>query len=809
MDEQKHFLCLHGHFYQPPRENPWTETIDRQDSAAPFHDWNARISAECYRANGRSRMQDEDGWIIRLTNNYSRISFNFGPTVLSWMEEHDPRAYAAILDGDRQSLAHFGGHGSAIAQVYNHMIMPLASRRDKITQVKWGLYDFEKRFGREAEAMWLPETAVDLETLEILADHGMKYVILAPRQAKAVRGPDEEAWHSVKGEQVNPRRPYRINLPDGGEIAAFFYDGMISRSVAFEGLLDNGGYFAERLVSGFDLQSNDPQLLHIATDGESYGHHHRHGDMALAYALEVVEQNDMARLTNYGEFLEHHPPEYEAEIFEDSSWSCIHGVERWRRDCGCNSGMHDGWQQQWRGGIRQAMDDLTTALTPVFEKVLAGDTDSPWQMRDDYIKVIQDRSPENIDQFLNAWCDIPEDGLSAESRIRILKALEMQRHLMLMYTSCAWFFDEISGVETVQVLQYAAKAMELAKDLDGNDYQEPFLKTLESAPSNMPQFGNGRTVFEKLVKPARMDIPKIAVHLVAMALFENRIEDESFACFEYHWQKLHRVFSGKAQLIIAKLEITSRITGETRMIESVAVHFGDYNLNIGAVPFRGDEHFDVLAEELTTAFERGDMVQPIRLLNQNFAANLSSLNDLFHEQQQVIIKKVYAQTLQVVEEQFNNLYRQHYSVMSYLSDIHVKLPAVLSDIAHFVENNTIQTLLAEDLPDPLQIERALARADHWEVNLDVTVLHEKYIKSLLRVFKNCKQDVENREQFERFYNLLELKNSFPFDIDLGDVQNRYAVWAHKKADPKDPLVRRCADFLKIRMDHLEESDEAA
>ncbi|HWB97620.1 MAG TPA: DUF3536 domain-containing protein, partial [Bryobacteraceae bacterium] len=499
---QNRHVCIHAHFYQPPRENPWLEAIEVQDSASPFHDWNARISAECYRPNGLARVLDGEGWVARLSNNYARISFNFGPTVLQWMEHHDETAYKAILGGDRESRERFGGHGSAIAQVYNHIIMPLANRRDRETQVKWGLRDFERRFGRTAEAMWLPETAVDTETLEILADHGMKFVILAPRQAKSVRDPGQD-WQDVTGEKIDPRQPYAVNLPGGKSIAAFFYDGPISKAVAFEGVLNNGGQFASRLMQGFS-DDDGPQLVHIATDGESYGHHHRHGEMALAYALDDIERNGKAEIVNYALYLEKFPPQREAEIYDNSSWSCVHGVGRWKEDCGCNSGMKPGWKQGWRKPFREAMDCLRDRLAEPYERFMFPYTPDPWAMRDDYINVILDRSPNNIQAFLSRWLK----DAKKESQ-PVLKALEMQRNLMLVYTSCAWFFDEISGIETVQNMQYAARAIELAHETVGWDAELQFLDILEKAKSNIPEQGSGKDIYQRFALPARMEFPKI------------------------------------------------------------------------------------------------------------------------------------------------------------------------------------------------------------------------------------------------------------------------------------------------------------
>ncbi|MEO1654657.1 MAG: glycoside hydrolase, partial [Bacteroidota bacterium] len=344
------FICIHGHFYQPPRENPWLEEIELQESAEPYHDWNERITAECYNPNGVSRILNGDGQIIDIVNNYSNISFNFGPTLLSWMKDNAPSSYQYILDGDKESIQRFNGHGSAIAQVYNHIIMPLANRRDKETQVIWGIEDFRYRFGREPKGMWLSETAADIESLEVLAKYNIQYTILAPNQARRFRKLGSEEWY----EGVNPKLHYVCRLPSGRSIVLFFYDGEVSQAIAFKGLLKDGEQFANHLIGSFSEHHEGPQLVHVATDGESYGHHHRHGDMALAYCLRYIEENNLARITNYSEYLSLFPPQYEVEIYDNSSWSCAHGVERWKSNCGCSTGGRPEWNQEWRAPIREA-----------------------------------------------------------------------------------------------------------------------------------------------------------------------------------------------------------------------------------------------------------------------------------------------------------------------------------------------------------------------------------------------------------------------------------------------------------------------
>ncbi|MCL2336286.1 MAG: glycoside hydrolase, partial [Firmicutes bacterium] len=280
------YLCIHGHFYQPPRENPWLEAVELQDSARPYHDWNERITAECYAPNTAARILNEQGLIMDIVNNYSKISYNFGPTLLDWLKYNNREVYQSVLDSDRESRERFSGHGSAFAQAYNHMIMPLANRNDKYTQVYWGLRDFASRFGRPAAGMWLPETAVDLETLDIMAELGVKFTVLTQYQAKRVRAINGGQWQEVGPAGIDSTMCYRLNLPDSGRsINIFFYNGPIAQAVAFEKLLANGDRFVQRLMGGFQENLGRLQLVSIATDGETYGHHHRHGQMALAYAL--------------------------------------------------------------------------------------------------------------------------------------------------------------------------------------------------------------------------------------------------------------------------------------------------------------------------------------------------------------------------------------------------------------------------------------------------------------------------------------------------------------------------------------------
>ena len=475
-------VCVHGHFYQPPRENAWTGEIDRQPSAHPYHDWNERITAECYQPNAER-------------GNYAKISFNFGPTLLTWMERKAPKTYAAVLEADRASARNFSGHGSAMAQAYNHMIMPLAPRRDRVTQVIWGIRDFEHRFGRVPEGMWLPETAVDRETLEILAEQGIRFTVLAPHQARRVRPIGSEHWHPVHGGHVNSTVPYLAHLPQGRSIALFFYHGPLSNAVAFEGLLKDGLRFGHRMQGAFHKEPAGPELVHIAADGETYGHHHAGGDAALEQCIRFLEEQGI-RMTNYAEFLAQHPPIHEAEIAEKSSWSCTHGIDRWWSDCGCVAGGHEGWSQGWRTPLRNALDWLRDETALRFEAAAAELFRDPWEARDRFIRVMLDGSPGSVNLFFE---ETGRRTLSEPERKTALRLMELQKHALLMYTSCGWFFDDLSRIETVQILEYAARVIELGEELFKAPLEERFLGILEQAWSNVPENGNGREVYRRLV----------------------------------------------------------------------------------------------------------------------------------------------------------------------------------------------------------------------------------------------------------------------------------------------------------------------
>ena len=508
------YLCIHGHFYQPPRENPWVDLIEYQSSAAPYHDWNERITRECYGPNTCARINDENGKILKFINNYEYLSFNFGPTLLSWLERYNSAVYDKILAADLASKKRYQGHGNAMAQVYNHIIMPLASRRDKLTQIRWGLADFKYRFNRPAEGMWLAETAVDLRTLDLMAREGVKFTILSPTQAKAVRplkegDQDQTSWIDVTGSRIDPSRPYRVILDHTGRlfIDIFFYDGPLSQAIAYEKLLQSGENFLNRIKKVYKKNSKKPQLANLATDGESYGHHFKFGDMTLAWLFQHLDKTQAMHLINYGLFLEKYHPQHEVKIFDNSAWSCAHGVDRWRTDCGCNVGQGEGWNQAWRKPLRQGLDWLSLKLADFFNKRGKQLLKNPWLARDRYIQVILDPSDKNKANFLN---EHSLHTLDQRERMEALSLLESQRMAMYMFTSCGWFFDDISGLEATQVLKYAYRAIELVSPWSDQDFELEFITYLDKAQSNIPEKGKGSQIFKEQVKPARFGPSRIA-----------------------------------------------------------------------------------------------------------------------------------------------------------------------------------------------------------------------------------------------------------------------------------------------------------
>ncbi len=781
MPSVKHFICIHGHFYQPPRENPWLETVETQDSAAPYHDWNERVCAECYATNGAARIQNIKNQITRILNNYARISFNFGPTLLSWLKENAPRTHRMILDGERRSRRNYKGHSSAMAQVYNHIIMPLASERDRVTQIRWGIADYEYHFGAPPEGMWLAETAADTRTLELLAEQGIKFTVLAPHQCRRVRlldpsadaGKSEGPWTETPGASVNTTRPYLMRFKSGASIAVFFYDGPTSRAIAFEGLLNSGETFATRLKAGFK-EGSQAQMVHVATDGESYGHHHKHGEMALAYAVRLLEQDKTVRLTNYGQFLADFPPEYECEIIDNTSWSCAHGVERWRSDCGC-SGGRPGWNQKWRTPLRQALDELRDAIAPLTEKLGATLFQDVWNARNSYISIILDRGQETEDHFFEVHQNHP---LKPHERVRALELMEMQRNAQLMYTSCGWFFDDISGIETVQVIAYAARVLQLAQQIFGEqaaELEKAFLGRLAEAKSNVQSAGDGAQIFQDKIEPLKLGLEQVAAHYAISSVFSSFAEETELFCYRVRRISYDIYTSGRGKLALGRTQIDSTITGEQQSFSFAVLHFGDQNITAAVKPYAAEDaaEFEAFAAKAAEQVQKADFPDVIRLLDKFYGHVDYSLTSLFTDEQRRIVQLILNSTLWDIENSLTNIYEDHASLLHYLSQAGLPKPPALTLAAGFAINAGLRRALEGDPIDVATMRSFLQLAKADQVPLEKPTLSYIADQRMKRAMVELQLSSGSLEMLERALTLARTLNEMPFDLNLWQAQN---IW---------------------------------
>ncbi len=779
MPPAKRFICIHGHFYQPPRENPWLETVETQDSAAPYHDWNERVCAECYAPNGAARIVNEKNHIARIVNNYARMSFNFGPTLLSWLKENAPRTYRMILDGESRSRQRNRGHSSAMAQVYSHMILPLANARDRVTQIRWGIADYENSFGTPPEGMWLPETAVDTATLEALAANGIRFTVLAPHQCKRIRPIKNDTkvgevdWIDTPDATVDTTHPYLVRFASGTSIGVFFYNGPISRAIAFEGLLDSSENLVARLKGGFK-DSAHPQLVHVATDGESYGHHHKYGEMGLAYALRLLEQDKTVKLTNYAAFLEQFPPEFECEIVEDTSWSCVHGVERWRSSCGCNGGRA-GWNQEWRAPLRQALDELRDALVPLTERYGNKLFRDVWTARDAYIQVVLDRSAESADSFFAAYQTHP---LSEDERVRALELMEMQRHAQLMYTSCGWFFDDISGIETVQIIAYAARVLQLALQIFGAKaapLEPAFLARLAEAHSNVPDAGDGASIYKKCVDTQELHLEQVAAHYAISSVFSTFADETELFCFRVRRISYEIYTSGRGRLALGRVHVASSITGNAQSFSFAVLHFGDQNITAAVKAYREADAaaFEALSADVVGEVQRADFPEVIRMLDRFYGHADYSLTSLFTDEQRRIVRLILNSTLSDIENSLTTIYQDHASLLHYLAQAGLPKPPALTLAAGFAINAGLRRVLEVEPVDVAQLRAFLALAKADLVPLETATL--SYIADLRmkRAMVDLQMSSGALEFLDRALALARTLTEMPFALNLWQAQN---IW---------------------------------
>jgi alpha-amylase/alpha-mannosidase (GH57 family) len=856
------YVTVHGHFYQPPRENPYLDAIERQPSAAPFHDWNERIHWECYRPNAFARILNDRGEVVGIVNNYEYMSFNIGPTLMSWLERHDVEVYQRILEADTKSQERLHGHGNAIAQVYNHIIMPLANERDKYTQIRWGVEDFRSRFGRDPEGMWLAETAVDYATLEALVAEGIRFIVLAPSQSQRCRplptqnDPHPE-WYEVGGSQIDPTRPYRCYLKPKFSTASsplsaiatnadvhaessaelpyidiFFYDGPISRDMGFSDVVYNSHHFAGRVGAAVRGDHRPAQLISVATDGETFGHHKKGTEKTLAYAFIGEFPNRGWTVTNFAHYLSLNPPTWEVELKSVTAWSCAHGVDRWQDDCGCG-GEGGIWHQKWRRPLRDALNWLRDQLIEVYEEYGKQLFSDPWQARDEYIQVMRDRSPANVSRFLSRH---QTHKLTAAEQVEALRLLEMQRHALLMFTSCGWFFEEISRPEGTQILRYAARALELAGDVAGVQLEKDFVKRLGLAPSNVDTFKHGGEIYHQQVLTAQIGFQQVAAHYAITSLFANHKTPEtrhSAAAQDAannHSQLYHkRVYCytaneldyqlqrmGSLTLVVGHLKLVSEITWESEHLVFAVLHLGGWDFHCCIQKFSGRRDYSQLKEKLFTALEQASAAQTILVMTQLFREEAFSLQDLFAEERHRIMQLLSQETLTRLNQLYTQAYRDNYGVIMAFHRDELAVPQELQVAAEIALGyRCMMTLrsLEQDITEPqtswnhiAELEAIATEAKHLRCRLNIPegrqILEQLVVRSLWQLLHDPNGTVD--ADIHRLEKLIDVGYQLNLGISLHRSQELYFSCLHNQIASQcvisfdnDQDTNRCPHLLKL------------
>lgn len=776
MSQKETFLTIHGHFYQPPRENPWLEAVEMQDSATPFHDWNERINNECYAPNSVSKIVDNKNRILDVVNNYTSMSFNFGPTLLSWMEDYSPLAYERIIKADIESVQEHDGHGNAIAQVYNHMIMPLANENDKITQVIWGLRDFEYRFGRKSEGIWLAETAVDDETLRILIDNGVKFTILSPYQALKIREEGKNDWQDVSWGNIDPARTYRYYIKSDPKkyIDLFFYDGAISKSVAFDEILKDGNKFIRRLKEGISDGRNYPQLINIATDGESYGHHTKFGDMALSYILRLRAKEEGFKIVNYAQYLEKFRSNFEVDIKQSSSWSCFHGVGRWKEDCGCSTGGHPGWNQKWRKPLRDALDYLRDELVEIFENEGKNYFKDYWTARNNYISVILDRSELSIKNYQK---ENFVQNLTEEQKVRAMELLEMQRQAMLMYTSCGWFFSEISGIETTQIMKYAARAMQLAQNFSKKDIEKRFLELLDGAKSNFHEFGTGKDIFERFVKPSIITTKQIASLWAISSLYRDFEEEEDVYCYRIKKHSYKKVQKGNSQLVVGHIEIQSRVTLQKSNVMFALMQYSGGDFHCAIKEFGDEGEYMSIQKELFRTFMLHPLTEIIRNIDEYFGKEYFTLKDIFIEERRKILEIMLKGKMSKFAQAYQEIYEEGKSSIYHMQSLGLSIPDEFKISAGYTLSKQFNDLITHSsgFLDHDIIQQAMDinfESKKIGIDIDKSASNHLFSQKISQNISRLAQTLEI-QQSEAVLEIFENIEKLELHVDIGEAQNIY------------------------------------
>jgi alpha-amylase/alpha-mannosidase (GH57 family) len=801
------YVTLHGHFYQPPRENPYIGAIERQDSAAPFHNWNERICHECYRPNAFARILNDVGEVVEIVNNFEYLSFNIGPTLMSWLEQYDTEVYQRILEADRNSCLRLNGHGNAIAQVYNHIILPLANRQDKITQIRWGKADFQARFNRETEGMWLAEAAVDYATIDVLIQEGIKFIVLAPSQVQRCRPTAPEVdptgadypWQDVGGGQIDPTRPYRCFLAGGDRsrdyIDIFVYDGPISRGMGFEDVLNSSEQFANRVAQAIRPDREKAQLISIATDGETFGHHKRSTEKSLAYAFRNVLPQRGWTITNFAHFLSLHPPTWEVEIKPVTAWSCAHGVARWQADCGCG-GEGGVWHQKWREPLRDSLDWLRDQLTQVYTELGEMLFQDPWAARNDYIAVLQAQAQpltsEVRDRFLAHHQHHP---LSTAEQVDAFRLLELQRYALLMYTSCGWFFEELSRPEGVQILRYAAKAIALAGEVSGTNLEPEFIEHLALAPSNVEQFGTGAGVYNQLVLPSQVTLHQIVANYAMTSLFRVYPEESRTYCYQTHQFDCETHRMGNLNLAIGHLQLTADSTEETTQVIFAVLHMGGWDFHCVIQPFTGRPYYTALKQALFDQLQQASVSRLVLAMNQYFGDRYYGIQNLFAEDRQHLLDLLSQNTLMRLAQMYTQVYRDNYGLLTAFCQDGREAPQELRVAAQVALSHratqAIPALLSSlDIPTTESSHRAqltelaaiATEAQHLGCHLSLDVMEKPMNKLLYSwLWRSLYQD--DLVLLRDFRELLKLTHRLDLRVQEDRLQELYVQFLQKRWVP--------------------------
>ncbi len=787
------YVTIHGHFYQPPRENPYLNTIERQPSAHPFHDWNHRINHECYRPNAFARVFNDQGKIINIVNNFEYLSFNIGPTLMSWLHNNDLETYQKIIEADQKSCQRLNGHGNAIAQVYNHLILPLANKRDKYTQIRWGKADFYHRFGREPEGMWLAETAVDQATLEALIDEGIKFIVLAPSQAERCRPLPTQAeatpeWLEVGGSQIDPTRPYRCFIEDGRYLDIFFYDGPISRDMGFSNLLTSSEYLLGRLGQAIRGDHRPSQLISVATDGETFGHHKKDTEKCIAYACTVAFPQRGWTVTNYAHYLSLCPPTWEVELKPVTAWSCAHGVDRWQDDCGCGGG--GGWHQKWRKPLRNSLNWLRDQLINIYEKTGSKFFNDPWLARDEYIEVILDRSVDTNNRFLSRH---QSRTLSLPEQVEALRLLEMQRHALLMFTSCGWFFEEVSRPEGTQILRYAARAIELAAAVSGVQLEAEFINRLASAPSNLDKYGDAAAVYRQMVIPAQISFEQVAAHYAISSLFTSYPQQHRVYCYDTEQLDYQKRQLGSLTLAVGQLRLLSEITWESRHFVFAILHLGGWDFHCCIQNFNCCSSYHELKSQLFDSLNQASVIQTVLLMSELFGNQSFSLQHLFAEERHRIMQALTATTKKRLDQLYTQVYRDNYGILVAFQRDEIPVPQELQVAAQVALSHGCLreiTALESSFDDPQaivkhlrELEAIASEANQLKCQLNLVegkAIMERLLLNYLRQLLEREPSAHLETDVNILIAMIEVGEELHLELSLEQLQECYYTFLHQE-----------------------------